>query len=240
MVLPRLLLLSADEAILNDFEALSAEMSFRLSRSDVPTAAMRLLEAENYDGVFVDCDDLHGAKAVIPFVKTTPANRSTPVIAILNDETAPADAKDQGAAGVLTKPLSPERLQLAIKEACARFRDRQHERVSVAIAVYLSFGEVFDRLATTLNISEGGLAVRCDAPIDMHEAVRVKFQLQESGLTINARGEVAWTDARGYSGIRFVSFTPPESSAQLKKWIDARRLKRRTQREGRLLGTALL
>ena len=223
MILPRLLLLSSDEAILNDFEALTSVMSFRLSRSDVPTLAMRLLEVENYDGVFVDCDDLHGAKAVIPFVRTTPANRSTPVIAILNDETAPVDATDQGASGVLTKPLSPERLQLAIKEACARFRNRQHERVAVAIAVYLSFGDVFDRLATTLNISEGGLAVRCEAPIDMHEAVRIKFQLQGPGLTINARGEVAWTDAKGYSGIRFVSFTPSESSAQLKKWIDTRR-----------------
>lgn len=224
MIQPRLLLLSADEEILNDFEELSSAMSFRLSRSDVPKMAMRLLEAENYDGVFVDCDDLHGARAVISFVKTTSANRSTPVIAILNEETAPADAKDQGANGVLTKPLSPERLQLAIKETCARFRNRQHDRIPVVIAVYLSFGEVHERLATTLNVSQGGLALRCDAPIDMDEAVRVKFQLPQTASTINVRGEVAWKDVRGYTGIRFVSFVPPESSTLLKKWIDAKRM----------------
>ena len=223
MALPRLLLLSADEAVLNDFESLSTEMSFQLSRSDVPKTAMRMLDAENYDGVFVDCDDLHGAKAVISFVKTSPANRSTPVIAIINGETISADAKDQGAAGALTKPLSAERLKQAIKETCARFRNRQHQRIPVSMSVYLSFGEVYDRLATTLNLSEGGLALHCDSPVDTDEAVRIRFQLPQTTSAINVRGEVAWADARGYAGIRFVSFIPPESSAILKKWAEANR-----------------
>ena len=228
MGLPRLLLLSADEAVLNDFESLSTEMSFQLSRSDVPKTAMRMLDGENYDGIFIDCDDLHGAKEVISFVKTSPANRSTPVIAIINGETVSADAKDQGAIGTLAKPLSAERLKQAIKETCARFRNRQHQRIPISIPVYLSFGEVYDRLATTLNLSEGGLALHCDSPVDAHEAVRIRFQLPQTAWAVNTaaisvRGEVAWTDARGYAGIRFVSFIPPESSAILKKWAEASR-----------------
>jgi hypothetical protein len=213
-------LLSADDALIDTFRGVKRQLGFEFATTPSPTQAELILRRDNYDAVFVDCDDLAGAKPLMSSLQKTPTNKNSIVVAILNGGTAAPDALDLGASSTLEKPLTPARLKDALKLAIEVLTKRQHRRVNLTVPVYLSFGDTSDRLATALNISRSGMALRCTSPLDTDESIRVKFQLPGVPAPIIARAEVAWADARGMAGIRFVSILGGGSEA-LNSWIDA-------------------
>jgi hypothetical protein len=152
-------------------------------------------------------------------LRKTATNKNSVIVAILNGGTAAPDALDLGANTTLEKPLTPEILKHRLKSTLEALTKRQHRRIDVAIPVYLSFGDTQDRLATSVNLSRGGMALCCQSPIDSDEAVRVKFQLPGSPAPIIARAEIAWSDPRGLAGLRFVALV--SGSAALDSWIEA-------------------
>ena len=217
---PRVLLLSADSSLTTAFDEAKARIGFELTLSELPSEAEKILGSRNFDAVFIDCDDLHGSKQLLAATRKTPANRNSAIVAILSGDTEPADAMDLGATSVLSKPLSGTKLREGIKASCAAFTQRQHQRIRLGVPVYVSFGETIDRLAAALNVSRGGMALRCESPIDAEEQVRVKFQPPGAKRTILARGEVAWMDSAGLAGVRFVSLIG-DSAETLNAWIDS-------------------
>ena len=217
---PRVLLLSADTTLTAAFVDAKTRIGFDLTHSELPGEAEKILGNHNFDAVFIDCDDLQGSKSVLASTRKTPANRNSAIVAIVSGDTDPADAMDLGATSVLSKPLSGMKLKEGIKASCAAFAQRQHVRVRLAVPVYVSFGETIDRLATSLNVSRGGMALRCESSIDADEPVRVKFQLPGAKRAILARGELAWMDSSGLAGVRFVSLIG-DSAETLNRWIDS-------------------
>jgi len=217
---PRVLLLSADASLVAAFADARARIGFELTHSELPAEAEKVLGNHNFDAVFIDCDDLHGSKALLASTKKSPTNRNSAIVAILSGDTEPADAIDLGATSVLSKPLSGAKLKEGIKSSCAAFAQRQHQRVRLAVPVYVSFGETSDRLATSLNVSPGGIALRCESPIDAEEQVRVKFQPPGAKRPVLARGEVAWMDSSGLAGIRFISLIG-DGAEVLNGWIES-------------------
>lgn len=217
---PRVFLLSADSHLISGFEAAKARIGFELTRSELPAEAETILGNRKYDAIFIDCDDLHGSKLLLASTLKTATNRSSAIVAIVSGDTEPADALDQGATSVLSKPLSEKKLNEGIKASCAAFRTRAHQRIRIAVPVYVSFAETSDRLATSVNVSRGGIALRCESPIDADEQVRVKFQPPGAKRPILARGEVAWMEPSGLLGIKFVSLIG-ESAETLTTWIES-------------------
>ena len=217
---PRVLLLSADISLISAFEDAKRRIGFELTLSEQPSEAERILGNHNYDAVFIDCDDLHGSKPLLNSTRRSSSNRNSAIVAILSGDTQPADALDLGATAVLSKSLSGVQLREGIKGSCAAFTKREHQRIHLVVPVYISFGETIDRLASSVNVSPGGMALRCDSPIDTDDEVRVKFQLSGAKRPVLARGEVAWMDSAGLAGVRFVSLIG-DSAETLKSWIES-------------------
>jgi uncharacterized protein (TIGR02266 family) len=65
----------------------------------------------------------------------------------------------------------------------------------------------------TLNISQGGLAVRTTNPLDVASVVRVRFRLPGGKKDIDAEARVAWTDRRVGMGLQFTSIEPDAQKA---------------------------
>ena len=219
-MVPRFFLVSADDVVIDAFH--SARRLIRFDFATSPTAAEgeRILRSENYDTVFIDCDDLTGSKPLLISLRKTATNKNSKIVAILNGDTAPPDAIDLGASSTLQKPLTRQTIERELKLASEALTKRQHQRVNVTMPVYISFGDTMDRLATALNVSRGGMAIRCQSSIDADETVRLKFQPLGMNSAIVARGEVAWADSRGLAGIRFTSIVGTGADA-LNAWIDA-------------------
>jgi periplasmic protein TonB len=100
------------------------------------------------------------------------------------------------------RPPSPER--------------RFHARETTRAIAYVQLDE--GNGGIVLNISEGGLAVRAVASV-MDEALpRIRFQLPESSVWIEASARVAWTsESRKMAGLRF-SDLPEHARSQILEW----------------------
>ena len=219
-MIPRFFLVSADDVVIDAFRSASRSSRFDFATSSTAAEGERILRSENYDTVFIDCDDLQGSKPLLTSLRKTATNKNSKIVAILNGDTTPPDALDLGASSTLQKPLTRQMLEREFKLASDALAKRQHQRVNVTMPVYISFGDTVDRLATALNISRGGMAVRCQSPIDADEMVRLKFQPLGMSTVIVARGEVAWADSHGLAGVRFTSIVGTGAEA-LQAWIDA-------------------
>lgn len=68
------------------------------------------------------------------------------------------------------------------------------------------------------NLNHTGLAVQTVAPLRPGQQVRVRFELRQPRVPVEARGEVSWADSSGQSGIRFLDL-PPRKIRQLNEWI---------------------
>lgn len=76
-----------------------------------------------------------------------------------------------------------------------------------------------DRSAETFNLSLGGIGVRLTEPIEDDDMVQVRFCLPDCATSIRARGEIAWPDPEGNTGIKFLGMNS-ESHAHLAHWLE--------------------
>jgi hypothetical protein len=167
----------------------------------------------------VDCDDVHRGYDLLKQVRRSRANRSSALVAVLNGTTAEADARDQGAVVTLAKPLEAAALKAVLAPLAARCggNTRSHPRITVDVAGYVSFGDVFDRAIQIKNVSAGGLGFRASEPPDGGEALTVRFALPAAG-EIRCSAELAWSDPSGSGGMKWRSI-PREQQQALERWL---------------------
>lgn len=68
------------------------------------------------------------------------------------------------------------------------------------------------------DLSEFGMAVQSLASLQAEQQVRLRVDLPDPRLRVEAQGRVAWTDAGGQAGVEFLDL-PRRSRRQLQEWI---------------------
>ena len=92
---------------------------------------------------------------------------------------------------------------------------RGHERFETSIAVDYASGDTF-LFAYLQNISEMGIFIRTDHPLNVGTRMRLRFQTDEKEEPLTLQGEVTWinpfkSDGDNLNpgmGVRFVDLTP--------------------------------
>jgi TPR repeat protein/GAF domain-containing protein len=69
-----------------------------------------------------------------------------------------------------------------------------------------------------LNISEEGVAIQCQGPLEIGRRVNLSLDLAECAEHIYTAGQVIWSTASGRSGLRFAEL-PPLSLFRLREWL---------------------
>jgi putative methionine-R-sulfoxide reductase with GAF domain len=69
-----------------------------------------------------------------------------------------------------------------------------------------------------IDISEDGVAIQCDSPLEANQRVDLCLDLAESSGQIFTAGQVIWSSASGRAGLRF-SDLPPASLFRLREWL---------------------
>ncbi|HET7441448.1 MAG TPA: PilZ domain-containing protein, partial [Terriglobales bacterium] len=129
------------------------------------------------------------------------------------------DAVDMGAQLVAAKPLPPDRARYELRRASQALASGQRrQRYPVRFPVFLSCGRVLDRRAEAVNVSLGGIGLRLRDPMDADEIVHVRFWIPECATSIQARGEIAWSDLEGNAGLRFTAMSAC-SLAAFTEWL---------------------
>jgi CheY-like chemotaxis protein len=216
------ILIVTHDAVTEDiFGRITAEMkAVGEFRADA-ASGFAALEQQRFDVVVIDCDDIYRGDWLLRNAHKPRPNRSSVVVAITNGGTQAVDAEDSGADFVVAKPLSPDQALVDLQRVCQAVAadQRRSKRHSVQLPIFLSFGEIIDRRAEAFNLSLGGIGVRVTEPIEDDDMVHVRFWLADCATSIRARGEIAWSDREGNTGIKFIGMNP-ESQGLLADWLE--------------------
>jgi CheY-like chemotaxis protein len=179
-----------------------------------------LVTARKFDAVFLDCDDVDGAAAAFKEMRGLPSNRKTLGFAIVNGVTTLQQAFEMGANFVLDKPLVADRIARSLRAAQGLMASerRRYYRHPVSTTIHLTLGtEAQERMGTTVNVSEGGLAIALKAMSNPAMPLRFRFKLPASDVWITGKGEIAWV-AGNLTGIKFETLEA-KAREYLQEWL---------------------
>lgn len=201
--------------------SIASEMKAAVEYRGDAQSGLSALERQRFDVVIIDCDDVYQGDWLLRNARKSRPNRSSVLIAITNGGMNAAAAVDLGADFVLPKPLTHDQARIELQRACKAVTadQRKGQRHPVRLPIFLSFGDVIDRRAETFNLGIGGIGVRVTEPIDDDDMVHLRFWLPGCATSIRARGEIAWSDYEGNTGIRFIGMNP-EHHRLLADWLE--------------------
>jgi CheY-like chemotaxis protein/c-di-GMP-binding flagellar brake protein YcgR len=186
-----------------------------------PDALVQLTE-QKFDAVIVDYDDPHSAALVLQNAYQASSGNSAVTVALLSDKTKVRNVFGAGANFVLYKPISEPQAQASLRAATALIkRERRRSfRVPVQVPVQLRVQNGPELEGILLDLSEDGMDVLAAQPLCPAAAITARFNLPDGNTEIEPRGEVAWANPNGQSGVRFVDLSDNVRNS-LRAWVNA-------------------
>ena len=130
---------------------------------------------------------------------------------------------DASAVFTFEKPISVEQAVHTLSAARTLILDgrlRYHRQV-LDLPISLTYGPKKKMEAQLVNLSQGGMGIHLDTPVEMRGPVQILFELPGARRAVKAAGEIAWTDQRGNAGIRFVEISQ-RLRRDLQLWLERR------------------
>jgi CheY-like chemotaxis protein len=199
-------------------EAIGLSVEICTSAGEVPAR----LAAQRYDSILLDCDHEAEAFEVLRQARASDRNATSLAIAIASPRSNVRQMFSLGINFVLYKPLSEERAWSSLRAARSLMQreKRRSRRVAVHAGITLDYANVENVPATLLDLSEEGSAVQSEKKLPPDCRVYFQFALPGHTSVIRLSAEVAWQDATGRVGVRFVN-VPTSSRRVLRNWLAA-------------------
>jgi len=220
MILQALLVSKDDQAAETLIQAL-AQFGVAVDRSSAAEVAQARLAEERFDQVIVDFDDPETASALLQACSQPGPDRNAPVtVGLLRDASQIRGILGSGAHFILIKPVSPEQAESTLRASTALLKRerRQAFRVAVQAAISIRTDESNTLEGILLDLSSGGMDVLSAKPLPSASLVRFTFALPDSSAILEGDAEVAWGNANGQTGLRFLDMDP-KMREQLGEWL---------------------
>ena len=183
-----------------------------------PQRAMSRLSRSKVDALIVDCD-LNGSAQFLHELQQSERQLNTVPLVIMGTPSSQT-VEATGALFAFKKPISVEQAVRTLSAARNMILDGRlrYHRAVLEVPVSLNCNRHSPIEAHLINVSQGGLQVHSDSPVEMTKPFQVSFALPGAKNTMKAHAEVAWQDTRGNVGIRFVKVTPRQQRT-LQLWL---------------------
>src|ERR1700733_12270000 len=202
----RVLLVSSDIQTIDTLCESMGRMSMHVDIcSDFTSAAYKLCHSK-FEALVVDFKNRAEALDLLKKLRQMTSHRASVVLAILNCNKEMPSAFRAGASFVLVKPLSPTVLSRTLKVSYPLMvnEKRRSFRCPVQIPVYVSIGSQAEVMATSINISEVGIALARSPALQAGDRVALRLTLPRTQSAIRINAEVCWRDPAGSAGLEFI------------------------------------
>jgi c-di-GMP-binding flagellar brake protein YcgR len=182
--------------------------------------ALRKLTRERFEAIIVDCAD-DGANDVLRSARSAPCNKQAVAVAIVEPIVGLKAVFDVGAHFVLYKPVSSERAKSSFRAARALMKSerRRWARVAVQIPIVVrSPGSGGNVKVNTIDLSEGGMAVKIGRGKRLSGRWQIAFTLPGTQTPLELPAEFAWEGTGDQAGLRFQQISA-EVTLQLREWL---------------------
>lgn len=215
------LLVSKDEEAAAMLTSVLSRFGLGVSSCGYPEALVRLGE-QRFDAVIVDFDDPHSAGLILQNASQPTSGSSAVTVALLSDKTKVRNVFGAGANFVLYKPISEQHAQASLRAATALIKRerRRSYRVPVQLPVQVQVQNGPEMEGILLDLSEDGMDLLAAQPLFPSAVISVHFVLPDGSAELDVRGEIAWANPNGQSGVRFVDVAEGLRST-LRNWVAA-------------------
>jgi CheY-like chemotaxis protein len=198
-----------------------AQLEIASQVHDSASAAMGMLVQNHQSALLLDFD-LPGAVQVARVARTLATEHRPVVFGMIGTMTPVGGAIQAGVNFVLYKPLNAEQVARSLRagQGFMQADRRRGTRHKVEGLVYLQFG-LGAMPALVLDLSEQGLALQAPEALPPLKKVPLRFALPGTAQTVEATGEIIWSDDGGRAGV-FFSRLAPASRKHLKIWLAKR------------------
>src|SRR5580765_6434766 len=203
------LLLCSDEKIVRVVRRVLGDLEIEVELCLTADSALRKLTRQRFEAIVADLSD-DGANEVLRSARGAPCNKQAVAVAIVEPTVGLKAVFEVGAHFVLYKPVSSERAKSSFRAARALMKSerRRNARVAVQIPVVMRSSEAGGNIkVTTVDLSEGGMAVVL--PNRRHPSGRwqIAFTLPGTSTQLEISADLAWEGAREQAGLRFLQTT---------------------------------
>jgi CheY-like chemotaxis protein len=211
----RVLVVCPDQGSADLLGSVLREMGMMPEHTPSISHGLERLNEERFDAVVLDYHANQSSEEFLAKLRQGGNNRNTLLIVIVDGDFSARPVFGLGANFVLYRPLSPERTRLSLRAARGLMRRerRRTPRIPVNSMASLAYPGTEDLRATLVDLSDGGTSVRSGSTLPPACKVYFQFSLPGQPQAVRLSGEVAWQDASGRTGIRFVDV--PQSSRRL-------------------------
>jgi c-di-GMP-binding flagellar brake protein YcgR len=142
------------------------------------------------------------------------------LIAVVDSEFNARPVFGLGANFVLYRPLSSERTRISLRAARGLMRRerRRAPRTPVSSAANVAYPGAPELNTVLTDLSEGGTSIQAPNRLPAAGKVYFEFALPGQQQLVRLSGEVAWQDASGRTGIRFLD-VPQSSRRLMQTWL---------------------
>jgi len=219
------LLVSKDDQAAETLTKVLATFGVAVGRSSAADVAVSRLEEEHFDQVIVDFEDRETASQVLEANRRHAGqHQSNPAVtvALLHDAAEIRAILGAGAHFILIKPIVHEQAQATLRAATALLKRerRQAFRVPVQAPISLRLPEGDHVEGILLDVSSGGIDVLAAKPMTSAAMIHFSFELPDGTAQVEGDAEVAWSNANGQSGLRFLDIDV-RMRDQLNDWLSA-------------------
>jgi len=219
------LLVSTDDSAADVLGRVLPTLGMAMDRSSDPETTMARIHQQKFDALIVDFDDPEFAdpKNADEVLQQAKKLGSAPLsIALVADTAKVRGILSGGAHFVLYKPLSDDAVKAGLRAAAALLnRERRRAfRVPVQAPVEITLPDSRKLDGILLDLSETGMDVLTAEPQTAGALLAFRFQLPDGALEVEARGQVAWANPNGQTGVHFLELSPTVAD-ELKKWLKA-------------------
>lgn len=188
------------------------------------TSATRKLCHSKFEGVAIDFKARTQALELLTKLHKMTSHGGAVVLAILDRNGDVPSTFRCGANFILERPFASRILVPTLKAAYSLMLQerRRYFRFPVQIPVCLSSsGSHSDFVATSVNISERGMALTTAVALRVGEKIQAKMDLPGTNRSARVSGEVCWSDENGRVGIQFIQVSR-DITELLQSWLSDR------------------
>jgi len=197
-----------------------SEMGMAVEHTPSISRGLELLESQRFDAIVLDYRADRSSEEFLTRLRQSAKNRASMLIAVVDGSFNARPVFGLGANFVLYRPLSSERTRISLRAASSLMRRerRRAPRKPVTSTINIAYPGAPETSAVLADLSDGGTLIHAAKGLPSECKVYFEFELPGQRQLVRLSGEVAWQDASGRTGIRFLD-VPGSSRRFMQTWL---------------------
>jgi CheY-like chemotaxis protein len=216
------LIVTNEAALAALFQDVGAELGIESHATRKADEMPKRLEQGQYQAVILDFDTVSNARQSLATVRESRSNKGAVVFAVSTESGERKKLLREGANFLLRRPLDTIAVRRSLYAAYDMMlgEHRRYFRCTANLEILLTLGSGQSVPCTSINVSQGGVAVQTPQPLAPGESLYVALKLPDN-FVVRGTGIVIWDDKHGKSGLS-IQYSGPTMQRRLQAWLDSR------------------